>query len=265
MTKPLAALRTRGLPVDHPFNRTHGKSVDEITADIMEYHRGRSGLVMKLVGGVEVDDDDPRPADPDPADGSLADDEVIKIDGRDWKIGDLKRIAATEKRQGKAAGQREVLEALGVTDIEAAKGMIAAAKKAQQADETEAQTKAREAEESRRGADNEKLQAAAERRTASLERALVRRGVDDADLDDAVSLLDKAVPAGGDADAIASAADALKERRTELFGGTTKQDTRVPAGSTPPGRPPARNQPKGNQFGAGGLARAERRWGKNEA
>lgn len=225
-------------------------------AEIVEARRGWSGPI-----GMSMEGTDDPPNDPGD-DGSLADSEVIKIDGREWTVGQLKKIAATEKRQGKAAGQREVLETLGVENVDAAKALIEAAREAQRKDETEAERKQREADEARRVADQEKRTAAEERRTAALERALVRRGVGDDDLDDAVTILAKQVPADADPEAIAEAADKLKERRAELFGGTTAAPPRTPAGGLPPGAPRSRPTPQGQPFGAGGLARAEKRFGK---
>lgn len=227
---------------------------------LVDARRGWSGgMSMKLVDGVEVPDDDPRPADDD---GSLDDAEIVKIDGKEWKVGDLKRIAATEKRQGKAAGQREVLAALGVDDVDTAKKLIAAAQEAARKDESEAERKQREADEARTTADRERASAAEERRTAALERALVRRGVGDDDLDDAVTILAKKVAKDADADAIAEEADALKTRRPELFEATEPAPVRRPgSGALPPGAPKGRPRPQGQEFGAGGLARAKRRFG----
>jgi hypothetical protein len=251
--------RLVGLPADHPFKRAAGRTPAQLAADIVAYHRGRTGLSMKLVGGVEVPDDDPRPADP--PEGAPDPNATVTIDGREWKIGDLQRLAADEKRQGKRAGQREVLEQLGVTDLDAAKALIASAQEQQRKDETEAQRKQREADEKAAAADREKAIAAEERRAASLERALIRRGVGDADLDDAVALLQKQLGQDADADAIAAEADKLKERRAELFDGTV-DDGRPPAAQIPPGRTGNPPRPRQAVFGQGGLARAEKRWGK---
>lgn len=193
--------------------------------------------------------------DPDP-------DATVTIDGREWKIGDLQRLAADEKRQGKRAGERDTLAALGVESVDDAKALIAAAKQRQKDEETEAQTKAREAAEARAAADREKADAAAERRQASVERALIRAGVNEDDLDDAVVLLEKGLDKDADADAIKDAADKLKERREELFTSTGTKPPGRPAAPTPSGRPGPRNTPQDKPFGAGGLARAEKRFGK---
>lgn len=260
--------RLHGLPAAHPFRTGVAAQLSpHALAELAVAHRRgwSGGMSLKLVDGVEVPDDDPRPADEPEDDGSLADSEVIRIDGKDWKVGDLKKIAATEKRQGKRAGQREVLEALGVEDVDAAKKIIDAAREQQRKDETEAERKTREAEESRSTSERERAEAREEKRTAALERALVRRGVADEDLDDAVTILGKKLAADADAEAIAEEADALKTRRPELFGAEEAAPTRRPAAQIPPGRPAGRPRPKGAVFGAGGLARAEKRFGKTGA
>lgn len=257
--------RLHGLPAAHPFRTgvAAQMSPHALAELAVASRRGWSGPVgMRMTAG----DPNPEP-DPNDDDGSLADSEVVKIDGKEWTIGQLKKIAATEKRQGKKAGERAVLEELGVEDIAAAKKLIEAAQESARADETEAQRVKREAEEERAAASREKSTAAEERRTAALERALVRRGVADDDLDDAVTILAKKVATDADAEAIAEEADSLKERRPELFGTAEAAPVRRPggAGGLPPGRPAGRPKPQGAVFGAGGLARAERRFGKTGA
>lgn len=247
--------RLHGLPAAHPFRTGVAAQMSpHALADLaVANRRGWSGPI-----GMRMEDDPDDDDDPD-----TADDEVIKIDGKEWTVGELKKIAAREKRQGKASGQREVLEALGVDDLDAAKDLVKTAREAKQKDESEAERKQREAEEARTAADRERATAAEERRTAALERALVRRGVDEDDLDDAVTILAKKVAKDADAEAIAEEADALKARRPELFGeGETKTPPppRKRSGDLPPGKP-GRKKGEPAAFGAGGLARAQRRFG----
>lgn len=219
-------------------------------------------------GGMRMEDD---PDDDGSGGGGGGNDDppdpnaTVTIEGRTWKIGDLQRLAAEEKRQGKRSGQREVLEALGVKDQDEAKALIEAARQRQKDQETEAERKAREAQEARDAADREKREAAQERRQTQLERVLVRRGVNDDDLDDAVLLLSRGLDDDADADAIADAADKLKERRAELFGEKEEGTGRPPRRTDlPPGDKGRKKATPGQKFGAGGLARAERRFGKQE-
>ncbi len=140
---------------------------------------------------------------------------------------ELNRIAAEEKRQGKAAAERDIAAALGCT-IEEAKVIIAErnaqldATKTQEKKDLDAALKvSREA--------TEKL-AAAELRahTAEVRSQLVAEGVSKEKLDRVVRLVDVAVDA--DQAAIIAAIEALKTDMPELFSAT-------PPG-TPPGSPP---------------------------
>lgn len=219
-------------------------------------------------GGMVMED--PPEGDP-PSGGGGGDDPIdvdpnatIKVGDRTWKVSDLQRIAAEEKRQGKRSGERGVLEALGVDNVDAAKELIAAAKKQREAEESEAQRAKREAEEARQTADRERAEAAAERRQSSLERALVRQGVNDDDLDDAVLLLDRGLDKDADADAILDAAKKLKERRAELFDGEAPPSSGSGRRDLPPGDKKRKPGTPGRKFGEGGLARAERRFGKRD-
>ena len=106
-------------------------------------------------------------------------------------------------------------------------------------------------------------EAARARREADLERALVRRGVRDADLDDARALLDRDVEDAADPDHVADVADALLSRRPELFENVNDESQRRrSAGGFPGGSgPKKRNGPQGREPGAYGRARAEQRFG----
>jgi hypothetical protein len=127
---------------------------------------------------------------------------------------------------------------------------------------TDAEKKQADAVAAQKKADADAAAAAAERKTAAVERALVRRGIGDDDLDDAAVLLLNRLDKDADADAIAEAADALKERRPELFDSTGTPPPVRGGGQLPPGGTGKKGGPKGGTFGAAGLARAERRFGK---
>jgi hypothetical protein len=173
-------------------------------------------------------------------------------------------LATREKAQGERAGQKALAESLGYADVAAMTAAVKAAKETADAALTEAQRKEQAI------ADRERAATEKEQALASKERLLNRRevlaglGASGDDLDDAVALLRVADDA--DAAAVQAAADALKERRPEIFtgGGTVKKPPVTPPG-VPSSRPPANGQPQAPVLGAKGAQEAARRWGKQPA
>ncbi|MFF5538639.1 hypothetical protein ACFY71_40365 [Streptomyces cinerochromogenes] len=109
-----------------------------------------------------------------------------------------------------------------------------------------------------RAAEAREAQAVARERAALLRSALAGLGAAGDDLSDAVLLIDRALSDQPDADedAVAAAAEQLKERRPELFGSRAAAPP-APGGS-PAGDPPSRGgvPPKP---GAAGRAMVRRR------
>lgn len=162
-----------------------------------------------------------------------------------------------QRRRGRHAAYREIAEAAGLDfdvdtfDPKAFAQQFKEAQAARQALLTEEQRRAEElAQKEQALAAREeaaaRLQAEATRaaRDVKIRSALVRLGATGDDLEDAAALL--RVPDDADDDAIAQAADALKARRTELFGTAPapKPSTLPPApGGAPAGAPTARTTP----------------------
>jgi hypothetical protein len=144
---------------------------------------------------------------------------------------DLDRIAAKEKSQGERAGARKALEELaaelGFSNIDDAKEFVVAGRKAKQDALSEQERREQEVAEREKKAADLIDRAEARERAAIRKDALVRLGATGDDLEDAAALLRVADDA--DDQAVREAAEALKERRPELFG----------AQRTPPALPPA--------------------------
>lgn len=224
---------------------------------------GRPIMPLGVVGGKTVwPIMGAAPNDPDDDKGGKDDDED-KGGDRTFTQDDVNRMMTSEKRQGRDAGQRELLDSLGFKDADEATAYLQRVRKQEEDNLTDQQRREREIESKETQAERERREAAEEKHTSRMERALIRRGVDEDDLDDAVVLLSRNVKQGDDLDTIAEAADSLKERRAELFGGRDEddqdQDRRRRGGELPTGRPRERNRPSGAPFGAGGLAEAKRR------
>ena len=152
---------------------------------------------------------------------------------------EVDRIAAREKDQGKRAGQRAALEALG---FDPEKVKLEDVKKTLDGVATAELERMSEVER-RELAATQREQAAAEResaanevaRQARLTGALLRAGAPDASLDDARTLL-STVPADADESAIVEAVGKLKERLPALFTGSAPPPP--PGGGTFTGTPP---------------------------
>lgn len=183
---------------------------------------------------------------------------------------EMSRIAAREKRDGRNSGQLELAKELGFDSVEDMKAAAQRQKDAEDAAKSETQREADAAKREKSEAARERAEAAAERRTARMERALIRLGVGDDDLDDAISMREmRELAADADAEAIAEAAEALKARRAELFGGKADDEEtkteRKPAARLPQGKPGERKKPAAAEVGAAGAERARRKgWLKDE-
>ncbi|MFB7738212.1 hypothetical protein ACFC08_28265 [Streptomyces sp. NPDC056112] len=210
-------------------------------------------------------DDGNQPPAPSPADLANPPRKNTPIELRDPETGVVmtqERFAqnmAKERRAGRHAALRELAEAAGVPfdvdTFDASKfgQMFQDAEKARQAQLTEEQRR-REELEQREQALADREAAAAQRETETqrknrdvqIRAALVRLGATGDDLEDAAALLRVADDA--DDTAIAEAADALKARRSELFGVTpAPQPGQMPPapGGAPAGGPPPRQAATG--------------------
>ncbi|MFF6931501.1 hypothetical protein [Streptomyces californicus] len=198
-------------------------------------------------GGTPNPQDPPKPSPP--ATRTFTQDEVASL-------------AAKEKAQGERAGARAALEKvaadLGFSNLDDAKTFIEEGRKAKEAQLSEQQKKERELAEREARADAREKAAEARERTANRRALLVGLGATGDDLDDAAALL--RVPDDADDEDVQAAADALKQRRPELFGATRQPDPTVvppaPTGLPAAGVPrPGANQPKPGERGLAMLKR----------
>lgn len=173
----------------------------------------------------------------------------------------LERIAAKEKSQGERAGARKALEdlakELGFSNVDDTKAFIAAARQAEEAKKTEEQKRQEELDRREQQLTAREAATAARERAATRRAVLVGLGATGDDLDDAAALLRVADDA--DDQTVKDAADALKERRPELFGARqTPAPSQLPPapGGAPAGAPPTRNTPSKDDVKARAQARA---------
>ncbi|TQK44428.1 hypothetical protein FBY35_5932 [Streptomyces sp. SLBN-118] len=196
---------------------------------------------------------------PSPNDDSIRPGEASGTPSGGVTQDDLSRLLAREKTQGGRAAVKKLLGELGFEDSEALTEFVTTRRDAEQAALTELQRREQATDEKLRAAEAREAQATARERAASRRAALAGLGAAGDDLADAVLLIDRALDDKRDADeeAVAAAAEQLKERRPELFGQTRETTPPAPGGS-PAGGPPSRGgvPPKP---GAAGLEMARRR------
>ncbi|MGW6238397.1 hypothetical protein [Streptomyces sp. NPDC055094] len=209
-------------------------------------HR-RDGRPIFPILGASPEDDSNKPED----EGGTASGTVTQED--------LSRLLAREKTQGGRAAVKKLLGDLGFDNSEALSAFITTKRDAEQAALTEVERREQAAEEKLRTAEAREAQAAVRERAAIRRAALAGLGAAGDDLSDAILLIDRALDDQPDADeeAVAAAAEQLKERRPELFGQARETVPAAPGGS-PAGGPPSRGgvPPKP---GAAGLEMARRR------
>lgn len=171
-----------------------------------------------ISGGAEDDGDDSGDADDgdDGDDGGSTDDAALKRQ---------QRIMAKEKGQGKRQGQREVLEALGFESLDDAKKFADELKSAQDSklDETARLTKERD--DAKAEAARVRQEVARDRHNLTIEKALLKDGVDPKMTAKVARLLD--IEVGSDEEEITAAIAELAEDMPQLFaepGGNEEDD-----------------------------------------
>jgi hypothetical protein len=147
---------------------------------------------------------------------------------------DVSRIAAKEKGEGRNAGRKEILDELGVTDLEDIKAIIKAKEEAEQAAMSEAQKAQAAAEKARGEAEAQKAEATKIRFEAKVERELIREGVDAGKVDRVTKML--TIDVNADDDLIKSSIEELKKDFPNLF---ESNGTQGPVDTNTGGKPPS--------------------------
>lgn len=142
--------------------------------------------------------------------------------GRTFTQDDLTRVGTREKREGKRAGQRELLEALGFNDVDEATEFVQSMKDRQDADKDELTREKEAAAKTRAEGEAAKTAAAQARHEANVLKGLLLAGADVKSADKLVRMVDAEV--GAEADDIATAVESLKEEFPALFESESKDD-----------------------------------------
>lgn len=196
-----------------------------------------NGKILPVVrGGAEGDPPDPKDPPKPPVDPPKPKD---LPEPKTFTQEEVTAIATREKSEGRAAAIKQLMTDLGITDVEEAKALLAAAKEAEQAKKTEAEKAAEAAAKAEKDAKKATAEAAMERLTARIERKLISNGVPFEDEKKLTRLRDmiKLEPDADD-DAVKAAVDDLKKEMPELFQAkTTTPKPKGPPGSNPGGPP----------------------------
>jgi len=145
--------------------------------------------------------------------------------GKSFTQDDLNRVGTKERRQGKAAGQRELLESLGVESAEDLHAIVEARREQEEADKSEltrAQEGAAKAEANASAAFRE---AEAARHEANVMMALLQAGSGTEHVMDLIPMVKANV--GANTEELGEAITAMKEKFPALFeqsGGTDQAD-----------------------------------------
>ncbi|MFB8122131.1 hypothetical protein ACFVG1_13165 [Streptomyces bacillaris] len=178
----------------------------------------------------------PKPKPPVPVSDrpGLQDGELVVH--KDW----LEQKLTVEKDAGRRNGNQRLADDLGFDDVKAMRAYVEEKRKADQAQLSETERRAQELAEREQQLAAREAQAAARELVANRRALLVGLGATGADLDDATALLRVANDAT-DAE-VEAAAEALKQRRPELFGARPTAPQQLPPAphGAPAGTPPSR-------------------------
>lgn len=151
---------------------------------------------------------------------------------------EMNRIAAKEKKEGRKAAEKSLLESLGVQDADEAKAVLEQFRTQQEEAKSEIQREKEAAQRATQLAETTTREAAHERHTNRVERFLIRANVPVERVDRVARLVD--VEVGADDDAIDAAIESVQKDFPELFtgeGGTSSRN------GAPSGDPPRTSRP----------------------
>lgn len=202
---------------------------------------------------------DPKDDEEDDDEEDDEEDPPRKPKDRTFTQKEVNRIMAREKKDGKSSGVREVLEALGVKDLEEAKSIIKTYRDDSDAKKDETTKAAEAAKRDREAAEEAKREALLERVDARIERQLMKAKVKEGKESKVAKLLDIDREKDPSADDIKEAIEEIMEDFPELFTSSDEDDDegdRKPKGGPnrptrvngDPGRPPrkvAKKDPAG--------------------
>lgn len=172
---------------------------------------------------------------------------------------DLNRVASREKKEGRAGAKREILEELGVDDLEAAKEAIAAKTQREEEQRTETEKALAKAAEAEAKAAKKEAELEQRLHDSTVKDALLEAGVDRKNVSRIVSMV--TVEVGADEEAITEAVEELREDLPNLF---TEQESDDDDDDEDKG-PPKKKAPVGSDVGNAPPKSKKSKSGKDKA
>lgn len=159
---------------------------------------------------------------------------------------DLDKIAGNARKDGREAGLKEVLESLGVADVDAAKALVEAAKAAEDAQKSELQKATEERDKFRQQAEQAQARAEAAVAITRLEGALRDAGINAERIPAAMKLADLSglKVEGTDVSGVAEAVESIKATSPEWFKPGAPAKAPDASGGSSGEDPDYRNAPK---------------------
>lgn len=151
------------------------------------------------------------------ADKAAADAEAAKVK---FSQADLDRIAGQSRSEGRTQAEKELLEKLGIADVDSAKAAIAAAKELEDAKKTEVEKLTEERNKAKAEAEEATKAAAGAVALARLEGSLRDAGIKPERIPAALKLADLSavVVSGTDVEGVDKAVEGVKATSPEWFG-----------------------------------------------
>lgn len=148
---------------------------------------------------------------------------------------EVNRIMSKEKKAGRRSGQRKVLDELGVDSIEEAKQLLTKESDSGDTGSGNSSEDSDKLDKERKRLERERVETKKDRLKVSIERKLIRAGVQEDLLDRAVRMIDLDDLGDGEDDEIVSAIEDLKDDIPTLFEDKRSKDSKP--GSHPGGKP----------------------------
>lgn len=191
-------------------------------------------------GAEDRDDDD----DDDDTDDEGDNDEgqSNRKGGKTFTQRQVNAVATREKREGKKAGRRELLEELGFESVDELRESIQKQKEGKAKDDDELSKERKKLEKEKSDAEKLRSEAAKDRHDARVERRLLSAGVPLKKLEKVARLVD--VEIGVEADEIDDAIDSIKEDFPELFGSNSDSEDTDEDDSTDRGKRKGGTEPR---------------------
>lgn len=180
------------------------------------------GTTLPVISGGDGPDDDGNDDGNDPAGGDPAGGDPAAGGDPKFSQAELDAIAGKARGEGRTAAEKELLKALGVTDVETAKATLQRARELEDAQKSELERAQTAAQELTKRAEEAEGSLRETLVNSSVESALREAGINPARVKTAMKLIDRSAIEvdGSEVKGVTEAVAALKTETAEWFGAT---------------------------------------------